>query len=94
MPASRRRGVEESSRTTGGWKRRLQFLGIMGLLMVVLAGCVPSPEAMRLPGQAGADVGNHGNPIQLIAPPDRVERVYYDIPYDGPHVAKPDTLQS
>jgi hypothetical protein len=63
-------------------------------IVVVLAGCASSPEAARVRGEPGADPGNHGNPVQLVAPPDRVERVYYDVPYDGPSVASEDTSPS
>ena len=62
--------------------------------MLVLAGCALSPEAARVRGEPGADVGNHGNPVVLVAPPDRVERVYAGVPYDGPAVAQPDTSES
>jgi hypothetical protein len=55
-------------------------------LLVVLTGCAASPEADRVRGEPGADPGNHGNPVVLVAPPDRVDRVYYDTPYDGPVV--------
>jgi len=79
--------------TSGGW-RRLRLFGVAAGLMVMLGGCSVSPEASRVPGEPGADVGNHGNPVLLLAPPDRVERVYFDVPYDGPHIAKPDTAES
>jgi hypothetical protein len=45
-------------------------------------------------GEPGADPGNHGNPVVLLAPPDRVDRVYYDDPYIGPAAASEDTSQS
>ncbi len=45
-------------------------------------------------GEPGADVGNHGNPAVLVAPPDRVDRIYSDTPYDGPAVAMPDMSES
>jgi hypothetical protein len=45
-------------------------------------------------GEPAADVGNHGNPVVLVAPPDRVERVYAGVPYDEPAVAQPDTSES
>ena len=49
---------------------------------VVLGGCASSPEAARVQGNPGADQGNHGNPLVLIAPPERIDRVDYDDPYD------------
>jgi hypothetical protein len=70
------------------------LIGLAGALALVLGGCASSPEASRVPGEPGADLGNHGNPVQLLEPPDRVERVYYDIPYDGPAAASEDTSQS
>jgi hypothetical protein len=63
-------------------------------MVVLLAGCASSPEAARVRGEPGADPGNHGDPVVLLAPPDRVERVYYDDPYEGPAVAREDTSQS
>jgi hypothetical protein len=62
--------------------------------MLVLAGCALSPEAARVRGEPGADVGNLGNPVVLVAPPDRVDRVYAGVPYDGPAVTQPDTSES
>jgi hypothetical protein len=62
--------------------------------MLALAGCTFSPEAARERGEPGADVGNHGNPVVLLEPPNRVERVYTGVPYDGPAVAQPDTSES
>jgi hypothetical protein len=35
-----------------------------------------------VPGEPGADVGNHGNPLVLVEPLDRDERVYYEIPFE------------
>jgi uncharacterized lipoprotein len=64
------------------------------LLILVLAGCASSPEAARVRGEPGADVGNHGNPVVLLEPPDRVERVYAGVPFDEPAVAQPDSSQS
>jgi hypothetical protein len=64
------------------------------LLTLILAGCASSPEAARVRGEPGADVGNHGDPVVLLAPPDRFERVYKGIPYDGPAAARPDTSES
>ena len=74
--------------------RRLRLAGAGAALLLLLGGCASSPEAGRVPGEPGADPGNHGNPVQLLEPPDRVERVYYDIPYDGPAAASEDTSQS
>ncbi len=79
--------------TSAGW-RRLRLFGVAGVLVVVLGGCSVSPEASRVSGEPGADVGNHGNPIELLAPPNRFDRIYADTPYDGPRIAKPDTSQS
>ena len=81
-------------RRPSGAGRRLRLLGTTAVLMLILAGCTVSPEASRVPGEPGADVGNHANPIVLLAPPDRFDRVYYNTPYDGPHIAKPDTSPS
>jgi hypothetical protein len=72
----------------------LRLIGIGAIATLILGGCASSPEASRVRGEPGADPGNHGNPVELLAPPDRVERVYYEIPYDGPSVASEDTSQS
>ncbi len=77
-----------------GFPRRLRLIGAASALVVILAGCASSPEAGRAPGEPGADPGNHGNPAVLLAPPDRFDRVYHDIPYDGPAVASEDTSGS
>lgn len=53
-----------------------------------------SPEAARVRGEPGADPGNHGNPVVLLEPANPVERIYYEIPYDGPEAARPDTATS
>jgi hypothetical protein len=74
--------------------RRLRLIGAGAALVVLLAGCASSPEASRVPGEPGADVGNHGNPVVLLEPLERVDRVYYDVPYDGPAAASADTSQS
>jgi hypothetical protein len=71
-----------------------RLIATAALLTLVLAGCAFSPEAARVRGEPGADVGNHGNPVVLVAPPDRVDRVYAGVPYDGPAVAHPDTSES
>lgn len=64
------------------------------LITLVLAGCAASPEAGRVRGEPGADVGNHGNPVVLLEPPDRVERVYAGAPFDEPPETAPDTAES
>jgi hypothetical protein len=87
-PANSERGRGEGS------GRRLRLIGFAAALLVVLAGCASSPEAARVRGEPGADPGNHGNPVVLLAPPERAERVYYDVPYDGPAAASEDTAQS
>jgi hypothetical protein len=74
--------------------RKPGLLLAAGLITLVLAGCASSPEAARVRGEPGADVGNHGNPVVLLAPPDRFDRVYTGVPYDGPVVAEPDTAES
>ena len=74
--------------------RRLRLIGAAAALVVLLAGCASSPEAARVRGEAGADPGNHGNPVELLAPPERFDRVYYEVPYDGPAAASEDTSQS
>jgi hypothetical protein len=73
--------------------RRLRLWGLAAAAAVVLGGCASSPEAARVRGEPGADPGNHGNPVELLAPPDRVERVYYEIPFDE-QGASEDTSQS
>jgi hypothetical protein len=73
---------------------RLRLWGLAAAASVVLAGCASSPEASRVPGEPGADPGNHGNPVVLLAPPERADRVYYEVPYDGPVAASEDTAQS
>ena len=73
---------------------RLRLWGLAAAAAVVLGGCASSPEASRVPGEPGAEVGNHGNPVVLLEPPDRDERVYYGDPYEGPAVASEDTSQS
>jgi hypothetical protein len=75
-------------------RRRLRLIGAAAALLVLLAGCASSPEAARVRGEPGADPGNHGNPVVLLAPPERVDRVFYDVPYDGPAAASEDTSQS
>lgn len=74
--------------------RRLRLIGVGIGLAVLLGGCTVSPEAARVRGEPGADPGNHGQSIELLAPPDRFERIYYDIPYDGPAAASEDTSLS
>jgi hypothetical protein len=61
---------------------RLRLVAIAAVLATILGGCASSPEAARVRGEPGADPGNHGNPVVLLAPSDRDERVYYDIPPD------------
>jgi hypothetical protein len=75
-------------------RRQLRLIGAGVALVVLLAGCASSPEAARVRGERGADPGNHANPVVLLAPPDRVDRVYYNVPYDGPAAASADTSQS
>ena len=74
--------------------RRLRLIGAAAALLVILAGCASSPEAARVRGEPGADPGNHGDPVVLLAPPERADRVYYEVPYDGPTAASADTSQS
>ena len=74
--------------------RRLRLWGFAAATAVVLGGCASSPEAARVRGERGADPGNHANPVVLLAPPDRFDRVYYNVPYDGPAAASADTSQS
>jgi hypothetical protein len=73
--------------------RRLRLWGFAAATAVVLGGCASSPEAARVRGEPGADPGNNGNPVELLAPPDRVERVYYEIPFVE-QGASEDTSQS
>ena len=86
-PAHRERGRGE------GFGRRLRLIGAAAALLVVLAGCASSPEAARVRGEPGADPGNRGNPVVLLAPPERAERVYYEIPFVE-QGASEDTAQS
>jgi hypothetical protein len=74
--------------------RRLRLWGLAVAAAAVLGGCASSPEAARVRGEPGADPGNHGNPVVLLEPLERVDRVYYDVPYDGPAAASEDTSQS
>src|SRR3954462_4022229 len=74
--------------------RRLRLIAAGAALVVLLAGCASSPEAARVPGEPGADPGNHANPVVLLAPPERFDRVYYEVPYDGPAPASEDTSKS
>jgi hypothetical protein len=74
--------------------RRLRLIGGGMVLAVLLGGCTVAPEAARVRGEPGADIGNHGHPVELLAPPDRFERIYYRIPYDGPAAAHEDTSLS
>jgi hypothetical protein len=74
--------------------KTLRLLLLGAALVVILGGCATSPEASRLPGEPGADPGNHGDPVQLMAPADAFDRVYAGIPYEGPSVATEDTSQS
>ena len=89
-PGSRRDGRGG----TTPWTQRLRLLGVAGALAMILGGCAASPEAARVRGEPGADPGNHGNPVVLVAPPDEFERVYYGIPYEGPAGASEDTAES
>jgi len=73
--------------------RRARLLTAGAGIVLLLGGCSVSPEASRTPGEPGGDVGNHGQPVQLLEPTDRFERIFFDIPYDGPAVATEDTAQ-
>ena len=88
------RKSEVGGRTLWAGGRRLRLVAAAGVSVLILGGCVASPEAARVPGEPGADPGNHGNPIQMHGSADRFVRVYYDVPYDGPSVAREDTTQS
>jgi hypothetical protein len=74
--------------------RQLRLLGAGAALIVLLGGCASSPEAARVRGEPGADPGNHGNPVILLEPLERVDRVYYDVPYDGPAAVSADVSES
>jgi hypothetical protein len=73
--------------------RRARLLAAGAGAILLLGGCTVSPEASRTPGEPGGDVGNHGQPVQLLEPTDRFERIFWDIPYDGPSVTTEDTAQ-
>ena len=47
--------------------RRLRLWGLTAAAAVILGGCASSPEASRVPGEPGADVGNHGNPWSSLS---------------------------
>ena len=79
---------------TSTQKRRLRVVGMGVVITLFLGGCASSPEAARVRGEPGADPGNHSNPLELLAPAERDDRVYYEIPYDGPAGASEDTAQS
>ena len=55
--------------------RWLRLIGAGAPLVTGLGRCASSPEAARVRGEPGADPGNHGNPVVLLSPPDRDERV-------------------
>lgn len=59
--------------------------------VLLLGGC--SPEASRTRGEPGGDVGNHNQPVELLEPADRFERIFYDIPFKEPAVTTEDTAQ-
>jgi hypothetical protein len=73
--------------------RRLRLIGAGAALVVLLGGCASSPEAARVRGEPGADPGNHGNPVVLLEPLERDDRVYYEIPFEE-QGASEDTSQS
>ena len=81
-------------RRPSGAGRRLRLLGTTAVLMLILAGCTVSPEASRVPGEPGGGRRQPRQSDRAIGPPDRFDRVYYNTPYDGPHIAKPDTSPS
>ena len=74
--------------------RRLRLWGLAAAAAIVLGGCASSPEAARVRGEPGADPGNHGNPVVLLEPLERVDRVYYEVPYDGPAAVSVDVSES
>jgi hypothetical protein len=69
------------------------LFGIGAVITLVLGGCASSPEAGRVRGEPGADPGNRGNPVVLLEPPERADRVYYEIPFVE-QGASEDTSQS
>lgn len=64
--------------------RYLRFVGVGATLVIILGGCASSPEAGRLPGEPGADPGNRGDSIVLLAPAERFDRVYYEVIDESP----------
>lgn len=74
-------------------RRRVRLLVAGAGVILLLGGCTASPEASRTRGEPGGDVGNHGQPVQLLEPADRFERIFYDIPFREPAVTSEDTAQ-
>jgi hypothetical protein len=73
--------------------RRIWLLSAGAGMVLLMGGCSLSPEASRTRGEPGGDVGNHGQPVQLLEPTDRFERIFYDIPFKEPAVTTEDTAQ-
>jgi len=63
-------------------------------MALLLGGCSASPEEARVRGEPGADLGNRGSSVELLEPADPFERIFYNVPYDGPSVLNEDTSQS
>ncbi len=73
--------------------QRVRLVAAAAGIVLVLGGCTSSPEASRVPGEPGGDVGNHGQPVELLEPTDRFERIFWDIPFDEPSVTTEDTAE-
>lgn len=73
--------------------RRAWLLAAGAGAILLLGGCSVSPEAARTRGEPGGDVGNHNQPVQLLEPADRFERIFYGIPLKEPAGTTEDTAQ-
>ncbi len=68
------------------WRRRGVLLGLLTVAALGLVACGPEAERTR-GGGPGADIGNHGNPVQLRGDEPFDTRIYYQTPRDTPVVA-------
>ena len=69
------------------WGRRGAAVGLLAVVALGLTGC--GPEATRTQGGGpGADVGNHGDPVELQGNEPADARIYYQTPRDTPAIAE------